>query len=82
MDKQSIFEVIVQHAREVIPALVGRDIAPHDSLKLLGANSVDRSEIIMMTLETLELDIPLMQMAKADNIGELSRIMLEKMPSA
>lgn len=82
MDKQSIFDVIVQHTREVIPALAERAITPTDSLKLLGANSVDRSEIIMMTLETLELDIPLMQMARADNIGELAEIMLGKLVDA
>ena len=42
------------------------------SLKALGANSIDRADIIMMTLETLALNIPLHEMAKAENIGDLA----------
>jgi len=75
MEKQAIFDLIVKHAREVVPALAGRDLGPDDSLRLLGANSVDRSEIILMTLEALSLNIPLVAMARAENLGQLAEIM-------
>lgn len=78
MDKQTIFNAIVLHARQVVPPLAGRDIGFSDSLRALGANSVDRSEIIMMTLESLSLDVPLIDMACAENIGELVDILHEK----
>lgn len=78
MTKQEIVDIIVRHAREVLPALESRDIQPADSLKELGANSVDRSDIIMMTLETLSISIPLIEMAKAQNIGELAGIIHAK----
>lgn len=74
----AILDLIVAHAREVVPSLASRDIGPGDSLRLLGANSVDRSEIIMMTLESLSLDIALVVMARAENVGELAAIMLRK----
>lgn len=78
MTKQEIVDIIVRHTREVLPALESRDIQPADSLKELGANSVDRSDIIMMTLETLSISIPLIEMAKAQNIGELAGIIHAK----
>ena len=74
MNKEEIFEIIIGHAREVLPGLESHDFQSSDSLKALGANSIDRADIIMMTLETLSLNIPLMEMAKAENIGELAGI--------
>ena len=73
-----IVEIIIGHAREVIPSLESRQVQPTDSLKSLGANSIDRADIIMMTLESLSLNIPLIHMAKAENIGDLARIIHEK----
>lgn len=82
MDQKSIFDVIVQHTRYIIPALAGRDFQFADSLRELGANSVDRSEIIMMTLETLSLDISLVELARAECMGELAEIMHRRMAVA
>lgn len=79
MTKQEIVDIIVRHAREVVPGLENRDIQPADSLRDLGANSVDRSDIIMATLETLSIRIPLIEMAKAQNIGELAGIIHAKL---
>ncbi|NOT88326.1 MAG: acyl carrier protein [Lysobacter sp.] len=78
MNKEEIFEIIVRHAREVLPELETHDFQATDSLKALGANSIDRADIIMMTLESLVLNIPLMEMAKAENIGELAGIIHAK----
>jgi polyketide biosynthesis acyl carrier protein len=78
MSKEQIFEVIVGHAREVIPKLAGHRFNLTDSLRELGANSIDRADIIMMTLETLGLNIHLTALAKAENIGELAGIIHEK----
>ena len=78
MNKQDIFEVVIRHVREVLPGLANHNFEFTDSLKELGANSVDRSEIIFMTLETLSLSIPLIEMANAENIGELAGIIHAK----
>lgn len=78
MSTAAIFEVIVRHTREVIPKLEAHRFQLTDSLRELGANSIDRADIIMMTLESLELNIPLTAMAKAENIGELATIIHEK----
>ena len=78
MTKQKIVDLIVAHLCEVIPDLQGRSFTPSDSLRELGANSLDRSEILMMTLESLSLKIPLIELAGASNIGELASIIHAK----
>lgn len=80
MNEQQIVELIVRHAREVIPNLRDRQVQADESLKALGANSIDRSEILMMTLASLSARIPLMEMARAQNIGELAGIIHGKLP--
>jgi polyketide biosynthesis acyl carrier protein len=78
MTVQDIYEIIVRHTCEVIPALESHKFAPNDSLKALGANSIDRADIIMMTLETLSLNVPLHEMAGAQDIGGLADIIHAK----
>lgn len=78
MNQETVFETIIHHVQQVIPDLQGHHFQSADSLKALGANSVDRADIIMLTLESLSLNIPLIEMAKAENIGELARIIHEK----
>lgn len=75
MSREKIVEIIVRHTCEVIPELEGHNFSLKDSLKKLGANSVDRSEIVMMTLASLSLDIALIETASAKNIGELADIL-------
>lgn len=78
MNQKMIFDTIIQHVQDIIPALQGHDFQHSDSLRALGANSVDRADILMMTLESLSLNIPLMELAKAESIGDLARIIYEK----
>lgn len=78
MNQQQIFEIIVNHTREVVPELEAHTFQQTDSLRALGANSVDRADIIMMTLESLSLSIPLNELASAANIGELAGLIHAK----
>ena len=82
MDTQQIFDLIVRNAREVIPDLQATPVRTADSLRELGANSVDRSEILMMTLASLSARISLVDLAKAENIGELAGIIHGKLQLA
>ncbi|MFJ8229742.1 acyl carrier protein [Streptomyces sp. NPDC094448] len=74
MPDQDVFALIVEHTREVIPELEEHPFQPAESLRDLGANSIDRAEIIMMTLQSLSLSIPLVELAQAQNIGELAEL--------
>jgi polyketide biosynthesis acyl carrier protein len=74
----AISNIIIGHARDIVPGLADHTFTATDSLKGLGANSIDRADIIMMTLETLKKSMPLMELAKAENIADLSRLIHEK----
>ncbi|MEO7323241.1 MAG: acyl carrier protein [Dokdonella sp.] len=78
MSKEEIFALITQYAGEVIPGLEQHEFQWTDSLRALGANSIDRSEIVMMTLEAMKLDIPLAETIRAENIGDLAALLYSK----
>lgn len=82
MNKENIFELITRHTREVVPELQGHEFKPSDRLSDLGANSVDRAEIIMMTMESMSLRIPRVELFGAANIGELADVFHKKSQSA
>jgi polyketide biosynthesis acyl carrier protein len=76
--RDNIFNIIVQHTCEVVPELEKHSIVETDRLADLGANSMDRADIVMMTLESLSLKIPLVELARAKNIGEFTDLLYEK----
>ena len=78
MTRDGIFQIIVQHTCEVIPELELHSFFETDRLAELGANSLDRADIVMMTLESLSLEISLVELAKAKNLGQLTDIIYEK----
>lgn len=80
MEKKEIFDLVVQHAREILPELESHDFQMDDALKDLGANSLDRSEISIMTLESLGLSLPLTELAGAQNIRGLVELLHDKLP--
>ena len=82
MNKNDIFAIIAKHAQEVVPSLESHVFAQDDALRDLGANSIDRAEITMMTLETLALRIPLTELAGAQNMGELAALIHSRMAAS
>lgn len=79
MVKQSIVDIIAGHAREVLPDLAGRPLGAADSLRELGANSIDRAEILMLTTATLGLRIALVELSQSRNVGELADLLAERL---
>lgn len=74
MNQDAIFRVLVENTRELLPELNDHNFSPEDSLRALGANSIDRAEIITMTLEAVKATIPLVELAEAADMGELAGI--------
>ena len=72
MTSQEVFELVIKHTCQVLPELEGRTFYPTDQLKELGANSLDRVEIIMMTMEALGLKFDLVELGHVQNIGGLA----------
>lgn len=82
MNKQRIIEIIGMQAAEVLPDLAGHRFVDEDRLQELGANSVDRAEILNMVLDSLSLAIPRVELFGPRNIGELADLLLRKLQSA
>ncbi|MBL0027544.1 MAG: acyl carrier protein [Rhodanobacteraceae bacterium] len=74
------FQAIVESTKDVLPALEGHVFKPSDRLRDLGANSVERSEIVMMTLERLAVSVPLMEFARVETISDLAASIAAKLP--
>lgn len=77
MSKEKIFEIIKENILDIIPELDLSEVTMKDSLKEIGANSVDRADIIMFTMESLNIRIPMVKFGNAANIGDIVDIMYE-----
>jgi len=71
MDKTDIFSVIKTKILEALPELENQEIQMTQSLKGLGASSVDRVEISQNSMEALGLKIPRTEMGGIENIQSL-----------
>lgn len=81
--EERAFQVIIQHTRQILPELEGHAFQRSDSLTELGANSLDRSEIFAMTLETLGLSRTRgrpIGLVRTENIGQLASLIASEMP--
>jgi polyketide biosynthesis acyl carrier protein len=82
LSQNEILNVLTQSVQDVIPTIPTEQIIPANSLKDLGANSIDRAEIIMLTLRELRLKVPLMTFASAKSIGDLVALMQRELTAA
>ncbi len=71
MTENDIFETVKKVILEVLPFLSPADVAIDKSLKDLGANSIDRAEVVTISMENLGLKIPMLEFGKAKNIRDL-----------
>jgi len=71
MTKAEIFEVTKRNLIELLPELESVNIEPEQSMKDLGANSIDRADVVLQTMEALEIKVPLHQLGGIQNIQGL-----------
>lgn len=77
-----IYAIVLRHVRDVLPELQSHAFQPSDSLRELGANSIDRADIVMEVMETLSLDIPRVELLGPGCIGELVDLIHAKLGNA
>lgn len=78
MDSNSILAIITEQIRAVVPDLNDTSIAASDTMTQLGLDSVERQEVVMLTLEAIGLEIPLVQLRGPRTIGELAVLLHAK----
>lgn len=82
MTREQILQIIIEKSREVLPTLQAHAFRPSDRLQDLGANSIDRAEIVVLVQESLALNVPLTAQIRPRNIGELAELLHEKLHSS
>lgn len=69
-----LFRVVTENILKVLPDVDASMIRPDRQLKELGANSIDRMEIVMGSMEDLRINVPVTELSQAKDIGSLLSI--------
>jgi len=68
IDKDKIFAVLKANTLRILSDVVPNDVNIDGNLTDLGANSIDRVEIVMNSLQELELKIPVPELHGLKNL--------------
>ncbi len=79
MNRNNVFDVIKNCVLEILPDLATHKFEDSDSLEALGANSMNKADIVMLALEELALAIPRIEAFGPKSIGELTDLLHGKM---
>ncbi|AZS14165.1 acyl carrier protein [Paenibacillus lutimineralis] len=79
MNKDQIFEIMREKMLDILPDLDVQRVSREESMKDLGANSIDRFDIISDTMGELNLKIPLVKFGSLKNIGEVVDFLYENL---
>jgi polyketide biosynthesis acyl carrier protein len=79
MGSEAVFATLLAQIRDVVPELGGHDFTRGDSMADLGVNSIERSEVLLLTLDAIGLKLPPREFHGAKSIGELSDLLYAKL---
>jgi len=68
VSKATVFEVVKEVIAEVLPDVSPDHISIGQNLKALGANSIERTEIVVLSMEKLGVNVSLMSFGGVENI--------------
>ncbi len=77
MEKENIFSVVKNAIAEVLPDVDTETVSIEQNLKSLGANSIDRTEIVMSSMEKLRIKLPLVSFGGVENIEDMVDVMVD-----
>ncbi|SFD21672.1 polyketide biosynthesis acyl carrier protein [Chitinophaga sp. CF118] len=76
--KEQIVKLIVGNLVEIIPELSEGSVSLDETFVDMGANSIDRAELIMLTLERLDLEVSRIEFVSAQTVNELADLIIQK----
>jgi polyketide biosynthesis acyl carrier protein len=79
MTSDTVFAALLAQIRDVVPELDGHDISRTHSMVDLGVNSIERSEVLLLTLDVLGLKVSPVTFHGARNLGELTDLLHAKL---
>lgn len=78
MDYTHEYEAVVAVISETLPDVDARDITPDTDLIDLGANSVDRADIIADAMEATGTHVPMVEFVGSTAVGQIARILHDR----
>jgi len=82
MNKGRIGRIVEEVIVQIVPDLKGKSIDFESTLEDLGADSVDRSEILVLCLEALSLNVSLVELAAVRTPAGLTERLSHIVPHA
>lgn len=79
MGSDAVFATLLAQIRDVVPELSTHEFVRTDSMADLGVNSIERSEVLLLTLDAIGLKVSPIAFHGARNIGELSDLLHAKL---
>lgn len=76
--KAEIFSIVRGHLLDILTKLAPEEVRSDVSMRNLGANSIDRAEVVVKSMADLSLKIPLVEFGNVGSIGELVDIFYER----
>lgn len=71
MNENELFELVKRHIIDVVPTVEPEQVVLSAVLANLGANSVDRADIISDALDELDLPVPFTEFFGLHTVGEI-----------
>lgn len=71
LERDSVFAAIKRNVLTVVPELHPGDIVPERTLAELGCDSIDRADIVSMTMTDLAVTVPVHEFRQGQPIGSL-----------
>jgi polyketide biosynthesis acyl carrier protein len=71
MDEREILAAVRESILQVLPELAGEQVAMDGTLADLGCNSIDRADVVVMTMERLRIAVPVAEFRSVNDIRSL-----------
>ncbi len=77
MTREHILEVVLANLVDTVEELEGVEIDPAESMKDLGANSLDIVEVVSCSMRELKVKVPRSELKTLKNINELVDLLFQ-----
>ncbi len=77
LQETDVLDALTHNAVKVMPELQPADLVTDTSLADLGCNSIDRADIVSMTMDELGVVVPVTELYSGQRIGELVELFLK-----
>lgn len=75
MTKEQVFTLVQAKICEILPDVTAEQVTAEVRMRELGANSIDRSEVVTESLADLGIRAPLVKFGGAETVGGLVELL-------